>query len=94
MTQDVRVWRISDHDTLNELQRSRLDLEARLEDWLAADIGVLDDDLLVIGRQVETDFGGVIDLLCMDASADLVVVELKRDKTPRQIVAQTLDYAS
>lgn len=47
-----------------------------------------------IGRQVETEFGGLIDLLCVDAAGDLVVVELKRDKTPRKITAQALDYAS
>lgn len=48
----------------------------------------------MVGRQVETDFGGLIDLLCVDAAGDLVVVELKRDKTPREITAQALDYAS
>ena len=65
-----------------------------MEEWLAADISILDPALLVIGRQVETDFGGFIDLLCVDAAGDLVVVELKRDKTPREITAQALDYAS
>ena len=49
--------------------------------------------LLVIGNQVETD-GGQIDILCVDAGGDLVIVELKRDKTPRLITAQALDYAS
>ncbi len=36
----------------------------------------------------------MIDLLCVDAAGDLVVVELKRDKTPREITAQALDYGS
>jgi RecB family endonuclease NucS len=68
--------------------RARLDLESRLESWLGRDICVLDRALLVIGRQVETDFGGIIDLLCLDHAGDIVVVELKRDKTPREITAQ------
>ena len=55
---------------------------------------VLDPNLLVIGREVETDFGGFIDILCIDAAGDLVIVELKRDKTPREVTAQALDYAS
>lgn len=76
------------------LARSSLDLEARLEVWLERDISVLSPDLLVIGRQVETDFRGFIDLLCLDRSGDVVVVELKRDKTPREITAQILDYGS
>jgi hypothetical protein len=49
---------------------------------------------MVIGRQYITDFGGRIDLLGIDSTGDLHLFELKRDKTPRDIVAQTLDYAS
>ena len=51
-------------------------------------------DLLVIARQVRTASGAEIDLLCMDSSGALVVVELKRDQTPREVTAQALDYAS
>lgn len=32
--------------------------------------------------------------MAVDGEANLVIVELKRDKTPRDVVAQTLDYAS
>lgn len=94
MSEEVRLWRIQGGDTLNEISRSPLNLEARLETWLERDISVLNPELLVIGRQVETDFGGIIDLLCLDGSGDLVVVELKRHKTPREITAQALDYGS
>ena len=94
MSNEVRLWQIESDESLNEIQRSSLDLEARLQDWLARDISILDPGLLVIGREVETDFGGYIDLLCIDAIGDLVVVELKRDRTPREITAQVLDYGS
>lgn len=94
MPEEVRLWRIEGGDNLREIPRSPLDLEARLEVWLERDISVLSQGLLVIGRQVPTDFGGFIDLLCLDHSGDVVVVELKRDKTPREITAQTLDYGS
>jgi hypothetical protein len=93
MPEEVRLWSIGG-DRLAELNRGRLDFEQRLEDWLARDIAILDAGLLVIGRQVQTDFGGYLDLLCLNAHGDLVVVELKRDKTPREIVAQVLDYGS
>jgi hypothetical protein len=43
---------------------------------------------------VQTDFGGRIDILALDRDGGLVLIELKRDKTPREIVAQVLDYAS
>ena len=51
-------------------------------------------DLLVIGRQVRTGYGGFIDLLALDAEGRVHVLELKRDRTPRDVVAQTLDYGS
>lgn len=94
MSEEVRLWRITDRDTLDEVGRAKLDLEARLESWIEEDISVLSSDLMVIGRQVGTAFGGSIDLLCIDSQGDLTIVELKRDLTPREVVAQALDYAS
>lgn len=90
----MRIWQVQKGDQLQEVHHEELDLEARLENWLASDIRVLSPALLVIGKQVQTASGGVIDLLCIDRNGDLVIVELKRSKTPRQITAQALDYAS
>jgi hypothetical protein len=61
---------------------------------LESDISMLSDDFLVIGRQVQTDFGGYIDLLCLDSRGDAVILELKRGLTPREVTAQALDYVS
>lgn len=94
MPEEIRLWQIEAGDKLRECTRMPLDLEARLEEWLDQDITVLAGDLMVIGRQVETDLGGFIDLICIDGAGDLVVVELKRDKTPRDVTAQTLEYAA
>lgn len=94
MAEEVKIWRIQNGNQLQELRKSKLDLERRLEDWMDEDISVLSNDLLVIDRQTRTDFGGEIDLLCLNRDGDVVIVELKRDKTPREVVAQVLDYAS
>ncbi len=94
MPQSARIWQIEEDDSLREIESRTVDFEAQLEDWLEEDISVLSEELLIIGRQVNTDFGGQIDLLCIDLAGDLVVVELKRNKTPREVVAQGLDYAS
>ena len=50
--------------------------------------------MLIVARQVTTSFGGVVDLLGLDADGRLHVLELKRDRTPRDVVAQVLDYGS
>jgi uncharacterized protein len=55
---------------------------------------VLGIDLLLIGSQMETASGGTIDLLAIDAQANLVVIALKREKAPSELLAQTLDHAS
>lgn len=92
--QEVRLWEVIDEDTLREISGSQIAFEVRLEDWLAKDISVLDPNLLVIGRQVLTDFRGSIDLLCLDNVGDTVIVELKKGQTPRDTAAQALEYAS
>jgi hypothetical protein len=50
VSEEVRIWRVEGGDSLRELNRAALDLEARLEVWLEPDILVLSPDLLVIGR--------------------------------------------
>ncbi len=93
MPEAIRIWSV-EAGQLKEISQTKLDLEARLEIWLENDISILANDLLVIGRQVQTAYGGFIDLLCLNRQGSLIVLELKRDKTPREVVAQSLDYAS
>lgn len=69
--------------------------EENLESWIERNPAVLDEDepLVIIGRQVPTD-AGPIDLLALNQNGDLVVIELKRGRTPRETIAQALDYIS
>ncbi len=92
MAIEVGVWRIDEGAKRMEL--AGIDLEERLEDAISDDVSILDDQLMVIGRQVLTSYGKKIDLLAIDENGDLVAIELKRDKTPRDSVAQVLDYGS
>ena len=74
--------------------RSRIASEADLEAMIVAAPAVLSDEWMLIGRQEDTGFGGRADLLLVAPDGTLVLVELKRDKTPRDVIAQALDYAS
>lgn len=76
------------------LEPSRLASEQTLEDMIVRDPRVLSSEWMLIGQQEITSFGGRIDLLAIAPDGSLVLIELKRDRTPREIVAQALDYAS
>ena len=68
--------------------------EQKLEEMIVRDPRILSSEWMLIGRQEITSHGGRIDLLAIAPDGSLVLIELKRDRTPREIVAQALDYAS
>jgi len=88
----MQVWRIDSGDSPRVMSAAGIDFERRLEAILAQDISLVSPDWMVIGRQVPTSFGKIVDLLAIDAYGNLVVLELKRDRTPRDVVAQALEY--
>jgi hypothetical protein len=89
----TRLWKVESRQ-LVEVATAPPRTESMIEDWVAADPSILGLELLVIARQFTTDFGGRIDLLGIDRAGDLTLIEMKRDKTPREVIAQTLDYGS
>ncbi len=96
MATEIRAWEIV-QGRLKPLETS-LAREGRtealdLEEWLASDLSIIRPGLKVIGRQVSTR-SGPLDLLAVDRSGNLVVIELKRDQLPREALAQAIDYAS
>jgi len=94
MPVEMKIWKITDSGA-EAIVESKIDYEKSLEDILAKDPSLVTHGLLVIGRQVEiTPHPGYLDLLCMDADGTVHVLELKRDKTSRDVVAQVLDYGS
>ena len=93
MPLELGVWKINNNKA-EKVDFSAFESESKLENILADDISIINPDLLLIGRQVATFYGKFIDLLAIDANAHLVVIELKRNRTPREVVAQLLDYGS
>jgi len=92
MPLDIGLWRLD--DGVRRILPTGMPAEKRLEDLIESDPSVLGEPLLVIGRQVPTQHGKYVDLLALDGDGALHVLELKRDRTPRDVVAQTLDYGS
>ncbi len=75
------------------LSNTTLVNEQQLEDMIVSAPLILSREWMLIGRQEQTGLGGRIDLLAIAPDASLVLIELKRNRTPREIVAQALDYA-
>jgi hypothetical protein len=86
------IWRVGEKPA--PLPEISLETEALLESMIVQDPSVLSDGWMLIGRQVRTAHSGFIDLLALNADGQVIVIELKRDQTPREVVAQALDYAS
>lgn len=93
MPVEMRMWRI-DGDEPRPLTTSVLPAEKDLHEFLKRDPSLLGERLLVIGSEVITPYGPRLDLLAIDSDGNLHLLELKRDKTPREVVAQILDYGS
>ncbi|WP_346865937.1 hypothetical protein [Methanocalculus sp. MSAO_Arc2] len=96
---EMKIYKIEEDDRLvpyNERDFKQENMERNLEIWLENNPHCLleDEMVLVIGRQVFTNLNSVIDLLAVDKNGDLIVIELKRDRTPRETIAQVLEYAS
>lgn len=86
------IWKVG--QAPQPLPLTRLPTEKLLEDMIIASPAILSTEWMFIGRQEHTSFGGIVDLLAIAPDGSLVVIELKRSRTPRDIVAQSLDYAS
>ncbi|MCE5211527.1 MAG: endonuclease NucS [Deltaproteobacteria bacterium] len=86
------IWKVGEKPA--SLSEVSLGTEAMLEKMIYEDPNILSDRWMLIGRQVPTAHGGKIDLLALNQDGQIIVIELKRDLTPREVVAQALDYAS
>lgn len=95
----MRLYRVDGKGKFTEYKEQafkRKHSEETLESWLDSnpDAIIEDGTLLIIGRQVATNLGTYIDLLALDKEGNAAVIELKRDRTPRETLAQALEYAS
>jgi len=96
MATEIKSWEIVNGE-LKEITSS-LAAEGRteaydLEVWIASNPSIIGPDIVIIGRQVQT-LSGPLDLLGLDRNGNIAIIELKRDKLPREAITQAIDYAS
>ena len=96
MATEIKTWEIIDGKlrpidiTLEENQRKERE---DLEKWILTNPAILGEDIALIGEQVQTK-KNYMDFLGIDLNGNTVIVELKRNKLPREIISQVIDYAS
>ena len=86
------LWKVA--PTPVRLSISSLINERMLHDMILTDVTLISEDWLVIGSEIRTDHGKRPDVLAIAPDGSLIVIELKRAKTPREITAQVIEYAS
>ena len=86
---------------LEKANKESIDYERDFENWLENSPQVLFEEdsstIMWIGRQVSTtsyETTKFPDLLGIDSNGDVVILELKKGRTPRDVVAQILEYAA
>ena len=102
MSHEPQLFRINpdsqESARIEEVDFAQLGLRERrdIQEWVAANPGILGEDLLIISKE----FSGFDltnerpDLLAVDSSGKLVVIELKRDDSGSDAHWQAIKYAS
>lgn len=70
--------------------RERFDIEV----WVKNNPSILKENLLIISEQVLLPSGRQPDLIALDKSGNLVIIELKRDDSGREVYWQAITYAA
>lgn len=96
MATRIKTWEIVDDElkeTVESMPEAARKEKEHLEKWIKTNPKILGEDILIIGEQVYTK-SGPLDFLGIDNSGNAVIVELKRDRLPREVLTQAIDYAS
>ena len=65
-----------------------------IQEWIDSRPEILGEDLLIIAKELVLPSGKRLDLLAVDSSGALVIVELKRDDSGSNVDWQAIKYAS
>ncbi len=91
----MSLFRIQSDGKISGIKTEEFPDEKTIEDLIEKQPSMIlgGDPLLIIGRQVITDYGTKIDLLGLESSGNTVIIELKLGLTPREVITQILEYA-
>ena len=94
----MHIWKITDQGAtkVDETKLKEEDiLEENVEDWILEDPSIIEENLLILGNQVQIpDLGDRIDILALDPQGNSVIIEIKRGSLKDPVHIQALRYAS
>ncbi|MEB3181853.1 MAG: hypothetical protein VKL59_22890 [Nostocaceae cyanobacterium] len=85
-----KIWEMSVTDIRKLIMKGTLDISSHIKTWLENNMSEVFPEYLVIGSKIETDNGSVIDLLCLDEDAHLMVIELTHNNPGIEATANNL----
>lgn len=80
------------NDRIIKYQPASVQKEIEIEEFLERHPRVLDEDIFIIGRQVPTSTKTRIDLMGLDRDGNVVIIEVKKGMSARDVVSQILEY--
>ena len=87
------VYDIEESGKLTKVNHKPVNEEKDIDIVIESHPDVIEPDLRIIGRQVVTNTGKFVDVMAIDKDANVVIIEDKKSKMPREVIAQILDYA-
>jgi len=96
MFTEIKTWHIIDGKLKavgSSLIKENRTEQYNLETWIASNPSIIGPDIIIIGSQAQTK-SGLLDLLGIDKNGNLIIIELKRDRLPREALVQAINYAS
>ena len=81
-----------ENDKVVEYEKKIVGKEIEIEDFLESHPKVLEKDIFIIGRQVPTETKTRIDLMGLDRDGNVVIIEVKKGVSAREVVSQILEY--
>lgn len=98
MPTELTLWELQEDGSVVQVNEASLSAESQIEDAIESAPELLGTKVLIVGRQVSVPNRGIgrglLDQLALNEEGRLVVIENKRDRTPRDVVAQVVDYAA
>ena len=83
---------VLENGNLVEYQKNSVEKEIIIEEFIETHPKILDNDFFIIGRQVPTATKTRVDLMGLDKEGNVIIIEIKKGQSPREVVSQILEY--